>query len=534
MFENGIDLKKTGIAIAAIVLIIAATFLIFSNNKNRGGNEGGSGKKPELPINTGLRYVSGHQVGSPDIATQEICDKKEDKAVKEDCFNRLKLGQIFNENKNLKECLSFTDLAYRNQCLSRLINNNYGDVDICKKISDYSAKERCVGDIAIKLKDKSICEEFKKEPYEYQECKDRVDAFSAPNSKKGSLGKVGEVEEVEIKECAKIKTLEYSKLCVGNVLKDGKMFVGSTGNQKFLDNYNDFYFYRIATTKEECAKIVLKGAKDACLAKIEHPEFAYFDFDKDGINDDRELWFSTDPNNSDTDGDGLNDREEILDFHTNPTVKDTDNDGLTDYAEIKKYHTDPNNPDTDGDGTKDGNEVNNGTDPNTGDADADGLSDIDEAKFGTDKNNPDTDGDGMSDLEETRNGFNPLKKGQDLADTDGDGLLDIDEMFYGTDRFNKDTDKDGLTDKEEVDLLLNPLGKGDMDFDKDGLTDKDEKKYGTNPTLADTDNDGLSDFDEIFKYKTDPLKADTDGDSYKDGDEIKNGFNPLGAGKLKL
>lgn len=125
------------------------------------------------------------------------------------------------------------------------------------------------------------------------------------------------------------------------------------------------------------------------------------------------------------------------------------------------------------------------------------------------------------------------KEKSNLDDTDKDGLFDLDEIFYGTDRFKKDTDGDGASDKQEVDNLTNPLGAGDMDFDGDGITDKDEEKYKTNPSLADSDGDGLSDYDEIFKYKTDPNIKDTDKDGYSDGDEVKNGYNPLGEGKLK-
>ncbi|HCJ45521.1 MAG: hypothetical protein AUK58_01405 [Candidatus Moranbacteria bacterium CG2_30_41_165] len=44
-------------------------------------------------------------------------------------------------------------------------------------------------------------------------------------------------------------------------------------------------------------------------------------------------------------------------------LKDTDVDGLTDEAEITVYQTDPALPDTDGDGTDDGQEVLDGTDP---------------------------------------------------------------------------------------------------------------------------------------------------------------------------
>lgn len=48
----------------------------------------------------------------------------------------------------------------------------------------------------------------------------------------------------------------------------------------------------------------------------------------------------------------------------------------------------------------------------------------------------------------------------------------------------------------------------------------------------DTDVDGLRDTDEINIWKTDINSADSDGDTYSDGDEVKNGYNPVGEGKL--
>lgn len=48
---------------------------------------------------------------------------------------------------------------------------------------------------------------------------------------------------------------------------------------------------------------------------------------------------------------------------------------------------------------------------------------------------------------------------------------------------------------------------------------------------ADFDNDGLNNADE-FKYNTDPNDSDSDNDGYLDGGEVKNGYNPLGSGKL--
>lgn len=51
----------------------------------------------------------------------------------------------------------------------------------------------------------------------------------------------------------------------------------------------------------------------------------------------------------DTDGDGLDDEKEKY-YGTNPKSIDTDRDGIDDYLEIFKYHTNPLNSDSDGDG----------------------------------------------------------------------------------------------------------------------------------------------------------------------------------------
>lgn len=87
------------------------------------------------------------------------------------------------------------------------------------------------------------------------------------------------------------------------------------------------------------------------------------DSDKDGLDDAREKELGTNPNNPDTDGDGLTDGQEVLVYHTNPLKADTDGDGLSDADEVLIWKTDPLNPDTDGDGYPDGEEVQNGYNP---------------------------------------------------------------------------------------------------------------------------------------------------------------------------
>ena len=145
---------------------------------------------------------------------------------------------------------------------------------------------------------------------------------------------------------------------------------------------------------------------------------------------------------------------------------DSDEDGLSDIDEETTHLTDPNNPDTDGDGLTDGEEVKNGLDPKDatgnngadGDFDSDGLSNIDEIKkYFTDPKSDDSDGDGLSDRVETGTGtfVNLNDTGTDPlnADTDNDALNDSDELTAGTDPFNPDTDGDTVPDGIDDDPL---------------------------------------------------------------------------------
>ena len=108
------------------------------------------------------------------------------------------------------------------------------------------------------------------------------------------------------------------------------------------------------------------------------------DADADGLIASDEYIYGTNPNNADTDGDGLNDGQEILTYGTDPLFPDIDGDGLTDAQEVLTYMTNPYMFDTDGDGLSDGQEVlTYGTDPLVFDTDGDGLSDGQEVAVGS-------------------------------------------------------------------------------------------------------------------------------------------------------
>ena len=209
-------------------------------------------------------------------------------------------------------------------------------------------------------------------------------------------------------------------------------------------------------------------------------EVATGDPDGDGLENLQEYGHGANPLRTDTDGDGLGDRAEVLLYGTHPAIADTDGDGLNDCAEAITYETAPLNPDSDGDGLNDYMEI---------------------VMYGTNPWNEDTDGDGLSDKWEIDMGLNALSNdaGEDLDD---DGLSNALELEYGTDPRNSDTDGDGLSDGVEVTL------------------------YGTHPALADTDDDGLDDAAELTLTFTDPLDPDSDDDGMPDGWEVRFGLDP--------
>lgn len=119
-----------------------------------------------------------------------------------------------------------------------------------------------------------------------------------------------------------------------------------------------------------------------------------------------------------------------------------------------------------------------------------------------------------------------------LVDTDADALTDLEEIQVGSNPNLSDTDGDGVNDFLEINgyswevsafVLDGEFGfrskPAFADSDGDGLPDGDEARlYRTNPLLVDTDGDGLTDSEEVG-YATNPLLRDSDGDGYTDSEE---------------
>lgn len=77
------------------------------------------------------------------------------------------------------------------------------------------------------------------------------------------------------------------------------------------------------------------------------------DFDHDDITNLQELNLGSNPFSEDSDLDGLSDHDEYFVYHTSLITDDTDGDGLPDFDEIE-LNLDPNNPDSNNNGVLDG------------------------------------------------------------------------------------------------------------------------------------------------------------------------------------
>jgi len=227
------------------------------------------------------------------------------------------------------------------------------------------------------------------------------------------------------------------------------------------------------------------------------------DPDNDGLTNLDEFVAESDPNNADTDGDGLPDGWEVENWlnPNDPSDADADFDyfGGEEYAQFRI--PDVSNPYTNyaefyryaGVDRETGQPVYYPTDPNNADTDGDSVLDPDDA-YPWDFSNDGTSGSGNGGADSGGAGSGPAVggdgDGDGNADDDGDGLTDMEEMALGTDFNNPDTDGDGLIDSAEISKGLDP---NDWDTDNDMLIDGVEDGEGdsTDGHITDTDNDGI-------------------------------------------
>ena len=246
-----------------------------------------------------------------------------------------------------------------------------------------------------------------------------------------------------------------------------------------------------------------RAAKEVFETCETNPSLSMCDPDNDGLTNAEEATIGTDPQDPDTDGDGyLDGTQEVeetpqsdplnpCDPDIDADTCDQDNDGLTNIYEIQISKTEPKIADTDGDGLEDGEEVNNVDDNDTALVPTRKSDPLDECDpFGE---NCDRDKDQLSDATEDANANKSVDAGEtdpDNADTDGDGLEDGEEVL------NID-DADTVLKPTRTSDPLNPcdpdLNSPSCDQDNDTLTNEEEDALGTDKLNPDTDGDGVKD-----------------------------------------
>ena len=227
------------------------------------------------------------------------------------------------------------------------------------------------------------------------------------------------------------------------------------------------------------------GAGDTDGDTIRDVDEGARDTDRDGTPDFQDL---------DSDGDGIQDRDEAGDADPATAPIDSDGDGDPDFRDLDSDNNglpdaSERTADLDGDGAPDFRDV---------DDDADGVLDVNE--IGDVSALRDSDGDGTPDFRDVDSDDDTIHDRDEGAfDTDRDGLADL---------IDPDSDGDGVGDRDEAgDLDLNtpPVdtdGDGipnylDTDSDADGLPDEQEAAAGISLTNPDTDGDMVSDLIEV-------------------------------------
>ena len=282
---------------------------------------------------------------------------------------------------------------------------------------------------------------------------------------------------------------------------------------------------------------------------------------------------STNPQDSDSDNDGLNDSYEALTLLTDPTSSDTDGDGIPDGVEISSAYgnpaqsSDPRNNNTDGDAFDDGDEDANGngildpgeTDPtrreDSGDEDNDGIQNWEENLTCTEWDVADTDFGGINDGDERNvsHGTDPCDSLVNFATTftsfsganqlflaDASGFNPNGGFGYYNNSGTYTTFSylsASLTSNALLGVSPAPIGTPTVESRNGSFCHTEATQDGSIATTrtycdddyTDGDGDGLADWEELlgtYGWFSNPTLADTDGDGVNDFDEVFDNTDP--------
>ena len=260
----------------------------------------------------------------------------------------------------------------------------------------------------------------------------------------------------------------------------------------------------------------LGPAPDNCL-EVSNPNQS--DSDDDGVGNACDICPNdSDPNQEDFDGDDVGDACDNCPYQHNFKQQDTDGDSVGNICDNCPLLSNGKQIDFDGDGF--GNTCDaypfdpyNDDPSEQYDFDGDGVDDdSDNCMLIPNPSQLDTDGDGVGDPCDDNDVVDSLDDGGNDADGIDPSIDNCPEVYNPT---QEDTDGDGLGNACDDDVGSYVT---EDDLDGDGVPDVLEISASCNPEMADTDGDGLEDGVELMNglFCDDP---DSDGDGVIDGIE---------------
>jgi hypothetical protein len=268
------------------------------------------------------------------------------------------------------------------------------------------------------------------------------------------------------------------------------------------------------------------------------------DLDADNLEDALEWDLGLDPNNADTDADGVADGDEITLYGTEPTVADTDGDGIFDGEELFGIFTNPL--------VWDDHSTEASTQSMAQEATSAPVQSFQPQQelvtLGqeTIENLTATSGDAAS-LGTGDASAAPGTVTRDGITTSGTALLGPDGTYRVSETSPPEVSVSGTTSAPPVIVpapgsapapeyvaepveAVEPVAAEPVatdtavasvdDADADNYLDALELEIGLDPYNPDTDGDGVADGDEVDLYRTDPFTYDSDGDGLSDGEEL--------------
>jgi hypothetical protein len=280
------------------------------------------------------------------------------------------------------------------------------------------------------------------------------------------------------------------------------------------------------------------------------------DLDADNYADALEWDLGLDPNNPDTDADGVADGDEITIYGTEATVADTDGDGVLDGEELFGSLTDPlvwNDPSTDASTQSMAQEATSAPTQTL-----EQQSEVVPLDQETTENLTASNGDAAALGPTGDASAAPGNVTRDGVPVSGTALLGPDGKYSVTENSPPVVSVSGETTGVSVvpapgsapvaEAVVEPVAAepvatepvatdtavadtavaSETDLDADNYDDAAELQVGLDPNNADTDGDGIADGDEVDMSFTDPFTSDSDGDGLVDGDELyATGTDPL-------